>query len=166
MKTLFGAVTGALALGAVLVSYNLGEQHIFAREATPAQFQQMGQPFAVQAGQTGYVAPYAPYGTAHTAQYPYGAIVPATYPMPGAQLVSERAVTQPVARRVAARSASSPERVAAKPQRTWQKSALLIGGSAAGGAGIGALIGGKKGAGIGAVLGGGAATVYDQVKRR
>jgi hypothetical protein len=53
----------------------------------------------------------------------------------------------------------------AQPKRSWQKSVMLIGGSAAGGAGIGALIGGKKGAGIGALLGGGAATLFDQIKR-
>ena len=52
-----------------------------------------------------------------------------------------------------------------KPRRTWQKSALLIGGSAGTGAGVGALIGGKKGALAGAAIGGGAAAIYDQVKR-
>jgi hypothetical protein len=50
--------------------------------------------------------------------------------------------------------------------RSWQKSALIIGGSAGAGAGIGAAIGGKKGALIGAAIGGGAATVYDQATRR
>ena len=33
MKTLFGAVAGALALGAVLVAYDLGERHTFNRDA-------------------------------------------------------------------------------------------------------------------------------------
>jgi hypothetical protein len=50
--------------------------------------------------------------------------------------------------------------------RSWQKSALIIGGSAGAGAGIGAAVGGKKGALIGAAIGGGAATVYDQATRR
>ena len=52
-----------------------------------------------------------------------------------------------------------------QPTRSWQKSALLIGGSAGTGAGVGALIGGKKGALAGAAIGGGAAAIYDQVKR-
>ena len=52
-----------------------------------------------------------------------------------------------------------------KPRRSWQKSALLIGGSAGAGAGVGALVGGKKGALAGAAIGGGAAAIYDQVKR-
>jgi len=71
--------------------------------------------------------------------------------------------SQPVARRTVSQRTYSSEDVA--PKRTWQKSALLIGGSAAGGAGVGALIGGKKGAGIGALIGGGSAAIYDQVKR-
>ncbi len=47
-----------------------------------------------------------------------------------------------------------------------RRARLLIGGSAAGGAGLGGLIGGKKGALAGAAIGGGAAAIYDQVKRR
>lgn len=53
-----------------------------------------------------------------------------------------------------------------RPHRTWQKSALVIGGSTATGAGIGGLIGGKKGALIGAAIGGGASTIYEAAKRR
>jgi hypothetical protein len=50
--------------------------------------------------------------------------------------------------------------------RSWQKSAMIIGGTAGAGAGIGAIVGGKKGALLGAAIGGGAATVYDQMTRR
>ena len=49
--------------------------------------------------------------------------------------------------------------------RSWQKTAMVIGGSTAGGAGVGALVGGKKGALIGAALGGGAASIYEATKR-
>jgi hypothetical protein len=52
----------------------------------------------------------------------------------------------------------------AAPKRSWKKRALVIGGSAAGGAGVGGLIGGKKGALIGAALGGGAASIYEATK--
>ena len=50
--------------------------------------------------------------------------------------------------------------------RTWKKTALVIGGSTAAGAGIGGLIGGKKGALIGSAIGGGASTIYESTKRR
>ena len=48
-----------------------------------------------------------------------------------------------------------------RPGRNWKKTALVIGGSTAAGAGIGALVGGKKGALIGAAIGGGASTLYE-----
>ena len=51
-----------------------------------------------------------------------------------------------------------------KPKRSWQKRAMVIGGSSGAGAGIGAIIGGKKGALIGAAIGGGAGTVYEMRK--
>jgi hypothetical protein len=53
-----------------------------------------------------------------------------------------------------------------REERTKTKTALIIGGSAASGAGVGAIVGGKKGALIGAALGGGAASIYEATKRR
>ena len=47
-------------------------------------------------------------------------------------------------------------------KRSKGKSAAIVGGSAAGGALIGALAGGGKGAAIGAVAGGGAGYLYDR----
>ena len=47
-------------------------------------------------------------------------------------------------------------------RRSKAKSAAIIGGSAAAGAGIGALAGGGKGAGIGAIAGGAAGLIYDR----
>lgn len=55
---------------------------------------------------------------------------------------------------------------AARPQRTWAKTAMIVGGSAAGGAGVGGLVGGKKGALVGAAIGGGAASIYEATRRR
>jgi hypothetical protein len=51
-----------------------------------------------------------------------------------------------------------------KPARSWQKRAMVIGGSSGAGAGLGAIIGGKKGALIGAAIGGGAGTIYETQK--
>ena len=55
---------------------------------------------------------------------------------------------------------------ARRPHRSWGKSALVVGGSAATGAGIGGLVDGKKGALIGAALGGGAGSLFEASKRR
>ena len=45
--------------------------------------------------------------------------------------------------------------------RDWTKTAMVIGGTTAAGAGLGAIFGGKKGALIGAAIGGGAGTLYE-----
>ncbi|RPH58797.1 MAG: hypothetical protein EHM89_11800 [Acidobacteria bacterium] len=72
---------------------------------------------------------------------------------------------QPVARStVASQRRVVSERVPEK-KRSWQKAALLIGGSAGTGAGVGGLVAGKKGALVGAAIGGGAASIYEGVKR-
>jgi hypothetical protein len=172
MRTLLGAVAGALAVSAVLVSYELGERQAFSRNLAPTTQMVVGpdgiaRPYLVQAGQSAY-GQQMPYMAAN-GWSPYNAMTPAPYAQYGAypvtaqpQYVTERVVTQPAVRRVSSQRVVT-ERVA--PRRTWQKSAMLIGGSAATGAGVGALMGGKKGALAGAAIGGGAATIFDQVKR-
>jgi uncharacterized protein YcfJ len=170
MKTFLGALGGALAVGAVLFSYNLGERQATAA-MTPAPTTQMlvgpdgiARPYLISSqgpsapGAMATLPGYSPYATATPLAGP-------SYVATQPQYVSERVVTQrPVVRRVSTTRQSSYEPDV--PRRSWQKSALLIGGSAAGGAGLGGLIGGKKGALAGAALGGGAAAIYDQVKRR
>jgi hypothetical protein len=72
-------------------------------------------------------------------------------------VVRTRTVTQPSRERVVSARRDS--------DRSWGKTAMIIGGSSGAGAGIGGLIGGKKGALIGAAVGGGAATIYESTKR-
>ena len=81
---------------------------------------------------------------------------------PGQRAVMEQRSSQLVARCVSARAT----RVVRTPQRTKTKSALMIAGSAATGAGVGGALKGKKGALIGATVGGGTASIYEAVKRR
>jgi hypothetical protein len=64
----------------------------------------------------------------------------------------------------AAVSRQQSARVEQRPGRNWKKTALVIGGSTAAGAGVGAIAGGKKGALIGAAIGGGASTLYESMK--
>jgi hypothetical protein len=56
--------------------------------------------------------------------------------------------------------------VVREDDRSWGKTAMVVGGSAAGGAGVGGILGGKKGALIGAAIGGGAASIYEATQRR
>lgn len=177
MKTAFGAVAGALAVGAVLVSYNLGARNGGSGPMTAPTTQMLvgpdgiARPYLVQASQSafGQAMPGQPYGWSPYSTTTPGAVVPvgyAAYPQQGpypvqTQYVTERAVAQTPVRRVSTQRLSTES----KQRRTWQKSALLIGGSAGAGAGLGALVGGKKGALAGAAIGGGAAAIFDQVKR-
>jgi hypothetical protein len=101
-----------------------------------------------------------------------GAFVPqagyAPYAQPAYQPVyRDDIVRRPVTR---TRTVAQPSRARVvtedrEPDRSWGKTAMIIGGSTGAGAGIGGLIGGKKGALIGAAVGGGAATIYEAGKR-
>ena len=78
-----------------------------------------------------------------------------TYPASEVRTVPERVVYQQPA---------APRRLTTtrvERRRDWGKTAMVIGGSSAAGAGIGALFGGQKGALIGAAIGGGAGTLYE-----
>src|SRR5688572_2458956 len=178
MRAAFGAVAGALAVGAVLVSYNLGVRNAGGQMTAPTTQMLVGpdgiaRPYVVQAGQGGFGQAIVgqPYGPSPYSTMTPGAVAPlgyaaypayqqAPYPVQ-TQYVTERAVAQAPVRRVSTRQVQND----VQRRRTWQKSALLIGGSAGAGAGVGALVGGKKGALAGAAIGGGAAAIYDQVKR-
>jgi uncharacterized membrane-anchored protein len=50
-------------------------------------------------------------------------------------------------------------------KRSWEKDALIIGGSAGAGTAIGAIAGGKKGAGVGAAAGGVGGLIFDLATR-
>ena len=75
---------------------------------------------------------------------------------------------RPVSRttRVQEREVVREREIVRDEDHSWGKTAMVIGGSAAGGAGVGGIVGGKKGALIGAAIGGGAASIYEATQRR
>src|SRR6266403_1261128 len=88
-----------------------------------------------------------------------GQMQPAYYSAP------QRSSQPQVVRRAPAATAVSQRDTYGEPvrqKRSTEKSVLIVAGSSAAGAGIGALSGGKKGAGIGAIAGGVAGLVYDR----
>jgi hypothetical protein len=131
-----------------------GETHVNIQCVGPG-----GPQPVVYTDQYGRPVPVVPAAT-QAAYSPQQAYAPA--PVYAAQPVYP---PQPVARStVAAQRRVVSERVPEK-KRSWQKSALLIGGSAGTGAGVGGLVAGKKGALVGAAIGGGAASIYEGAKR-
>lgn len=118
----------------------------------------------------GLLAPRAAASPMPFAQDPYGVSTPAM--QVGATPVSYVRSTpsgdivelaQPPARRIV-RTSTVRSSLARAPKRDWKKTALVIGGSSATGAGIGALVGGSKGALIGAAIGGGGSTLFTALK--
>jgi hypothetical protein len=87
----------------------------------------------------------------------------------GMQVMAVPAAAVPAAQVVEVRPAEPARQVvrttATRPSRNWTRTALIIGGSTAAGAGIGGIVGGKKGALIGAAIGGGASSIQQAVTR-
>ena len=101
------------------------------------------------------------------------ALRPAAVPTVAAPVRSTR--TAPAPRRTVSRAPQSTREIIREEDRreiareddhSWGKTAMIVGGSAAGGAGVGGIVGGKKGALIGAAIGGGAASIYEATQRR
>jgi len=102
----------------------------------------------------------------------------ATQFAPASPVVQERVVyrDRPVARTASRSSATRTTPVTSSQRapvyresqlqgRSWKKSAIIIGGATAGGAGVGAVLDGKSGAKKGAVVGLIGGTVYDIATR-
>jgi hypothetical protein len=149
-----------LASNPVLVDCAEGQRalvkHVSVAGQTVAQVQCVGQQLMTNTfDEMSMAAP--DYTTARA--YPVSMSRPAVYSAPAPARTRTVASREPVTYRTA--SSDVPQ----KSPRSWKKSALIIGGSAAGGAGLGAILGGKSGAKKGAVVGGIAGTVYDIATR-
>ncbi len=118
------------------------------------------QPMLTQAPQMRRVVP------ATTVNQPEVVYVPVSSTAADAEVVVRQPDARPV-RTVYTPAASRDDEtvtVERSPRRDWKRTAMIIGGTSAAGAGVGAIIGGKKGALIGAAIGGGASTIYQTTR--
>ena len=170
MTKFLAGVLSVIAVGVLLIAYGLLNPRT-AAFAAPGEMSQFARPVLAGEGVTlsndGSAVRYN-YPTAPTAPYGY-----VSYPVAPQPVVQPVSVVQPVgdvrpvrtvATAPAVQRVRTTEVVERQPRRDWKKTALIIGGSTAGGAGVGGLIGGKKGALIGAAIGGGAGTLYEVKK--
>jgi hypothetical protein len=155
MNPIAAGVAGALISGVAM--YTLG-----AKTTEVDAFTQ--EPAAVHAVDSQFMpAAYT------TALRPVAA--PSTVPVRNARrtTTSQPAYRAPVRERAIVNDEPAVTReseVVREDNRSWGKTAMIVGGSAAGGAGVGGVMGGKKGALIGAAIGGGAASIYEATQRR
>jgi hypothetical protein len=169
MKAFLATVLSVIAVGVLLIAYGLLAPRASAMspemsvvyDPQTGMYQMVrpiptGQTFGLPESAYGYQQVPGRVVSMPVSYTPAGYTTPAGYP----------SVQAPVARtaspvRNSQRSVTTVERARG---RDWKKTALVIGGSSATGAGIGALFGGKKGALIGAAIGGGASTLYEARK--
>jgi hypothetical protein len=162
MSPVSAAVAGALISGVVM--YTVGERSdkvsAFTQPA-PVEYVQTvdGRFIAVTPAQSAGYAPAQPAAYANGLQ-PAAVAAPVVVPRPVQRVAPRQTVYRTV---VPAQEREVVERAPAG--RSWKKTAMVIGGSSAAGAGVGGIVSGKKGALIGAAIGGGAASIYEATKR-
>ncbi len=163
MRPMAAALTGALIAGVGMYAIGTRAAQSDSLQQAPALVQTMDGRYA-----------YAPAGSLqplafNTSPTPgYGAFTPVTAAPQVVQVPQPvyQTAPQPVYQTVQrAQQTRTVYREAARPTRSWKKTALVVGGSAGTGAGVGAIVGGKKGALIGAAIGGGAASIYEATRR-
>jgi hypothetical protein len=162
MRAFIAAVLSVIAVGVMLIAYGLLSPRTPAADGYAYPYAARPLPAGQRAVDDGYLyAPSSPYG--YPIQRP-----PSAYPVNDVRAVPEYVSYEPP-RRYASTPAvtrTAPTRVIERaPRRDWARTAMVIGGTTAAGAGLGGIFGGKKGALIGAAIGGGASTIYEVRKR-
>ena len=155
MRNFLAAVLSVIAVGVLLIAYGLLGPHVAAADVYPS-----AQPaFASQrVGDMEDLTLRRSFGAAQGR--------PLAYRVNDASPVYDSYEAPRRVSRVAPATRTAPRRVVERaPARDWTKTAMVIGGTTAAGAGLGAIFGGKKGALIGAAIGGGAGTIYEVRKR-
>ena len=164
MKPFLASILTVIAGGVLLIAYGL----LVPRAPQTAAYADARPMLASE--RVGLVDSPDAYAAPPSAAYGYTtARAPMAYPVSDVRALPDSVVSVPSARVIPARvvTHTSPQTVVVDrtPRRDWTKTAMVIGGSSAAGAGLGAIFGGKKGALIGAALGGGAGTLYEVRKR-
>ena len=156
MKAFLGSILTVIAMGVVAIAYGVLSPRMATTDAYSSARPMLASERIVGVADDGTVLyNYPNNGMARYASN--SALVrPATYDT----------YSSPAPRRVATtRRAATTSSVERPRGRDWTKTALVIGGTTATGAGLGAIFGGKKGALIGAAIGGGASTLYEARQR-
>jgi hypothetical protein len=164
MKAFLATVLSVIAVGVLLIAYGLlapaasaAPQVVF--DPQTGMYQQARPMFANEriALPDGPAYGYQGMPVQYSAPAGYR---PAVYTTPVEYPVAQAPAVR-TTRAAAAPQASTTRVVERAPGRDWKKTAMVIGGTTAAGAGVGAIFGGKKGALIGAAIGGGASTIYE-----
>jgi hypothetical protein len=163
MMTFFAGILSVIAVGVLLIAYGLLSPRVatadgatLSRPMYASDRVTLGQ--GDEAGDNAFAARPLAYPVNGTTQVNGVRYVPVVETVQAPRRVAT--VSRPVSYQ-----AERPVRVERSSGRDWKKTALIIGGSTAAGAGLGGIFGGKKGALIGAALGGGASTIYEVTKR-
>jgi hypothetical protein len=150
MRNFLAAVLSVMAVGVMLIAYGLLSPRVAATDVYPSA---RPMPASQRLGDIEDLTPRRPMAY----RVNDSGAVPVSYDM----YQAPRPATT-----VARTTRTAPRRVVERaPGRDWTRTALVIGGTTAAGAGLGAIFGGKKGALIGAAIGGGAGTLYEVKKR-
>jgi hypothetical protein len=163
MRGFLGAVLSVIAVGVLLIAYGLLSPRAAAAPWGP-------QGVAPDAYTSAYANPYQTARPVPAADIvSMGQSAPNTYdPYAAARAGVAYPVNDVRAVRTVQTSPAPVRRTVVTQERSsgrdWKKTALVIGGTTAAGAGIGGIFGGGKGALIGAAIGGGASTIYEATK--
>ena len=156
MNPIAAGIAGALISGMAVYTMGAKAAQVDAFTPTAAPVQTVGAQFVPAANDSTALRPVATPAITQSIDTPRPTVV-STRRAPARQRSIDRTVVNED--RVPVREE------AVQPERSWAKTAMIIGGSAAGGAGVGGIVGGKKGAMVGAAIGGGAASIFEATRR-
>ena len=177
MAKYLAGVLSVIAVGVLLIAYGLLTPRLSVNAsgamAPMMRPMSMSEPVALGDPTYGGYAGYLPYGYAPAGvsggYMPQSA--PVTYVPDGYSQTMGSGVPRRRTMRTVSYEPDAPRRMAQRraieraPRRDWARTALVIGGSSATGAGVGAAFGGGKGALIGAAIAGGVSTLFETARR-